>query len=332
LKCRICSSSICEGLLVFNQKDFVMGKITLAVLVILIGFAAYWFYWEESGANAPMTINYNLSFTAVEKQGNSFIKWDVSGDLDFYATPDKAKIEANFDFKKQNKKIANIKIAGILRLDTKKIYLMLPDSKEYCEKEFDFVPLSETEKTSSDKSQWLENFALMPDSEWFGSENEKYYARKQVPKSKSWENFKKMNPDAKIEFWFTDDSKLGNRYIKGLNKLIRIDMDLEKEMGNMAKGKSSTKTKAKSSNSKRPLMARQDLPYFPLPMKIFIDAKDPKTKAPGRITIIADKFSRAKIEKSEFEVPKDFKKITVEKFGEEVMKKVLPLIMSQMIK
>lgn len=314
-----------------------MGKITLIVLISLVGFGAYWFYWEEEGANAPIVSNYDIMMTVLEKKGNAITKYDMDGYLNVYAIKDQAKFETKINIKKQNKKITEIKFDAIFRLDKQKLFLILPDSKVYFEKEFTLVPTSQAEKPGKSDFVWRDNFELAVDGLWFGNDKEKYYAIKQVPKGKEWDEWLKQAPGTKIELWFTSDTKLGSNYINLINKMLRMDMNWEKEMGGLKAGVALPKISGSGSKDKRTQLAKSDLPYFPIPLKIYFetietDPTNPANKNHIKITATSKEFSRKKIQKSEFNVPTDYKKVNFEQFMQELMMKLMALAMSQMIR
>lgn len=312
-----------------------MGKITLIVLIALAGLGAYWFYWNEEGANSPIRSNYDIIMTILEKKGNAITRYDMDGYLNLYAIKDRAKFETKINIKKQNKKIADLKFDVIFRLDTLKLFLILPDSKVYFEKEFTLVPASQAEKPGKSDFVWQENFETAIDGEWFGNDKEKYFAIKQVPKGKEWEEWKKQMPGTKIELWFTSDTKFGSYYVNLINKILRMDMNWEKEMGGLKDVIALPKITGGSSENKRTQLSKSNLPYFPIPLKMYFetiesDPRNPANKNHIRITATSKEFSRNKIQKSEFIVPADYKKVNFEQFMQELMMKLMALAMSQM--
>jgi hypothetical protein len=277
-----------------------MGKAVLVVFVGLIGFGGYWFYWEDGGGNAPITIEYELNAAANLRMGMP--SFNVKGDLGLCAMPDRLKISV--DMKGQNMGPLNMEI--LLLLDKKTAYTILPDDEIYSSETFDFVPMSETEKASNGDFDWHEFFNVEVDGKWMGEEDELYYARKHTLKETPQEL-----GGLKLEIWFTDGTKLGRRYIKGLNKLLRIDSPDGSEGMPLAFG---------TEDMKRPQLTPKDLPYFPIPLKIVVAFNDSRI---GRLTFEAEakKFSRKKCPKGTFQVPSDYDEVEPQELQRKLMEK-----------
>ena len=289
-----------------------MGKVVLIVFLVLLAIGGYWFYWEDGGANAPITVEYDISSTAWMLLGNRWVTTEVDGDLNVYATADKLKIALHLEFRTQGRKATDFRIEGILRLDEKRLYLILPDEKIYTEDKFDFVPKSQIKKPKGIDIDWFRVFDVKIDGRWFGPKDERYFARKHIPNAKEIEQLKAQMPGLIIELWFTRDIRAGNGYLKGINKLLRIG-DVEKEIQKNVKKK----------GEKRPQLASIDLAYFPLPAKIFFYAKNPITGELRRIDITATQFSRRKIPESVFKVSSEYKKISFTDFMKKLGEKMI---------
>ncbi len=296
-----------------------MGKVVLIVFIALIGFGAYWFYWEDGGNNAPITIEYDVSIASLSKVGNSWVRSRVDGDINLYMTPNKCKLFSNMDYREGNKKKVTFETEAIIRLDEKKIYLILPEEEIYCEIEFDFVPMSQTKKADNDDFDWSDVFDITVDGKWFGDEKEQYFARKHIFTEKretAVRTAMEAMKGSKLELWFTDETRLGKAYVKGINKLLSIEVDFDEFA--IPGG-----SQRKKSKEKRPQREAKDLPYFPIPLEIYVNARHKTTKEAFRMQIGAKKFSRKKLSKSTFNVPSDYKKVSMEKFIQTLFVKMM---------
>ena len=308
-----------------------MGKIIVIVLVALVGTGTYWFYWEDDGANAPITVEYDLEVEARTRGANPSY-WKVEGDLSIYARPNMIKIDGDIGFRKAGKKKGNIHGVVILRLDKKKVYFVLPEQKVYVEEEFKFAATSRLQKPGESEFDWDKLFKIERDGMWFGEEgeeDEQYFARKHTVIEEEEETTRELGQNRETtegEMWFTNGTKLGRRHIKTLNKIIRI-RPKEKDKSSDPFDWTNLWTEVRpSDDEKLPQLAKEDFPYFPLPLKVVVkDSKrDRNSLKTVSVKLNAGKISRKRISKSEFEPPSGCKKISLEKLVLKIIEQVPP--------
>ena len=280
-----------------------MGKVIVIVLIVLIGLGGYWFYWEGGGSNAPIVVEYDLKTTGKIMFGPVPLNINANGTLGFLAKPNAFRVNADIDAGIMGK----MKISAIYRLDKKKAYLILHDEKVYATDTFSYVPMSDTKKPEDIDFDWYDKFDVKVDGQWFGEKKERYFARKHSPKME----MQPGGPQYKVELWFTDNTELGSRYVKSINKLFRIEFKSDSKTASSIPGITD------KGKEKREQFTGIDFPYFPVPLKVVLVYSDQQV---GRssMSLEAKKFSRKRVSSSEFKVPSDYKEIS----SEDLMKKI----------
>ena len=260
-----------------------MGKLVVVVLIGLIGFGVYWFYWEEDGANAPVTVEYEISGKGVEfdPRTRKMVESEMQGHVNIYATPDKARVDFSIEGSQGKAGKMSMAFGAILRLDKKKLYLMYPEKEIYAVLPLKFVKVKKNGDDNDEEIDWDEILKATVDGEWIGEEGEKYFARKYVPP--------KLPPGFTFGLWFTDQTKLGKRYTKGINKLLRSEPDPDEEDDPVADFFGAFMGKSKTAEE-RPQLKHPDYPFFPLPAKVEIRIRDQKTRGSGNFTIQGQNF------------------------------------------
>ena len=280
-----------------------MGKVTLAVLLAAIALGVYWFWWSDQGANSPITIEGTISVAGIPLMPG--MQGPMEADFTLQATPSKRK----FTLKHEDKRVTDILCPG------KKEWYVLDEKKEvYAQLEFNLVEMTETASPLEMKGTWFGGLKRTADWDYIGTGDGKRFCNKQTFTGLP-EELKEMvksadAPPAALaqvealskniqwELWFTPDTRVGKRYFSMFNKLIRIDPVGRGEMNTLL-------DIAKLFKGKRPQIKYVNLDYFPFPMKAVVSF------GPMRVEMNVKNISRKKIPKDAFEVPSNYKKVSL---------------------
>jgi len=280
-----------------------IGKVTLAVLVLAIALAVYWFWWSDQGANNPIAVEGTLSVSGIPAmpgmQGSQKI------DFTLQAVPNKIRIAGSVQGKE---------VSAIINLSKRELYVLNESKKTYAQEEFDLVDMAKT-KPPEKHETWEKNLKRTADWDYIGAGEGRWFCNKQtftglptgqadltksipgmnIPAGPQMDALKKS---VKGEMWFTPDTRLGRRYFSTLNKLFRV-----KPVG---RGGSSPLSNIAKSSEKRPQLKYVNLDYFPIPMKLVAGL------GPMRIEMNVKNISRKKLPKDVFEAPSNYKKVSME--------------------
>jgi hypothetical protein len=270
-----------------------MGKVTLGVLVLAIAAGVYWFWWSDQGANSPITVEGTFSISGMPAMpGVSALQGTIKGNVTLQAVPNKLRLTQEFQG-------LPLKGSVIVRLDKRVVYVIDENKKTYESRDFDLVEMSQTELHEG-KETWPSEFLRAADWEYIGRDEGKRFCNKQTGLPKELVDAAKGAPggtgsilpgmegiakNAKAEFWFTPDTRLGRRYFAALNKLTRIRL-------------AGTKADEKQ---KRPQFKYGNLDFFPIPMRAVISAGG------MRMELEVKNLSRGRIAKDVFEIPSGYK-------------------------
>ena len=298
-----------------------MLKAVIATPVLLIALAAYWWLYDQDGANEPISITYDLEACGKVEIMNLPFDFHADGTIDVCARPDAVRISVDVDCEQTGP----IRLTSILRVDTNVAYTILPDEEVYCVERFDLVPKSQTESPNKDSHEWYDIFEEKVDAKWIGEGEDRYFIRRHLVKkiedlpknlpTPKWILWLSRNlPDIKFDMWFTSDTRIGSRYVDGMNKLLRIKEGPDSDLRVLWLALPA------SDDGKRPQIAAKCCPYFPVPLRIQAGGtcEDSGTFA---VTLEARRFSRRKVSPCEFEPPEGFTEISVEELEKKLYEK-----------
>jgi hypothetical protein len=259
----------------------------------------YWFWWQDQGANAPITVKGTLSVSGMPGMGTSGSAPKI--DFTLQTIPNKVRVSGD---------VQGQKVSAIVDLSKRTVYVLNDSKRKYGEEEFEYVDMPQTELHGSKDETWPKEFKRTSDWEYIGAGDGRRFCNKQTFSASAADamDAAKGIPGISLpqlpatgdtsgkvegEMWFTAETRLGKRHFSTLNKLTRI-----REVG---KG---TKTK-----EKRPQYKYVNLDFFPIPMKGKVSSQ-----AMGmRMTLQMDakSLSRKKISKDVFEVPSGYTKVDI---------------------
>jgi len=277
-----------------------MGKVTLAVLVLAVALGVYWFWWSDQGANDPITIDGSLSISGLSglpgMSGMPRSQGPIKVDFTLQAVPNKVRISGTIEGQKGS---------AIFRLDKRELYLLDDKKNTYTSVEFDFVDVSETELYEAEET-WPKELKRTPDWDYIGTGDDSRFCNKQTVADLSKDLAKQakdipllplilaLSKQAKVELWFTPETRLGKRYFSMINKLARIrPMGKTEQLGMFDFNK--------ALQEKRGQLKYVNLDFFPIPMKANLSF------GPARFNLELSSLSRKKIPKDTFEIPSGYK-------------------------
>jgi hypothetical protein len=281
-----------------------MRIVILVVFAALLGYAGYWFWWEDGGGNAPISIDYEIEIRGdmpMLRMMGLPRNLRATGDLSVTAIPNAVKL--GFDIEMTGMEKTNAEV--IVRVDKQVAYSVLHDEEVYSMKKVKLVPKSKSEK-GDDDFDWFDVFEAKVDGKWFGEGGEKYFARKHVIKDLG--GMSSGGSAFKVELWFSDDIRLGRRHVGTVNKLLRLDSG---SLSGQGKG---------GGDDKRPQLSKDDFPCFPLPLRVSFSFNQ-QSVGWFALEAKAKRVSRKRVSKRDFEPPAGYEKISEKEFDKKMQKR-----------
>lgn len=280
-----------------------MGKVTLVVLVAAIALGVYWFWWSDQGANSPITAEGTVSVSGLSGLPGMpqlpGMQGPMKANFTVQAVPGKIRLASSF-LGKQSSVVANF--------GKSKVYVLNESKKTYAMEEFTLVDMEKTEAVKKSELTWPRELKRTADWEYLGSGEKQWFCNKQTPSTAAGSSQAEISPlggQAKIELWFTPETRLGRRYFGTLNKILRIEAIGGRKIPGLS-GMMAVVPGAPKIAEKRPQFKYVNLDFFPIPMKAIL------SMAPMHVEMNVDRLSRKKIPKDVFEIPSGYKKVSLQ--------------------